>query len=91
MCVTFNADADLSGNNAGKWTQLKNTLHRNVTDKAKGKKKSRKHPFLQKKFKVDIILAIYETVRPNIRKTYAIAFFADGRHPAFSDINPNLS
>lgn len=39
-------------------TQLKNTLQRNVTDKANGKKQSGKHPFPQKKFKADIIMGI---------------------------------
>ena len=48
-------------------------------DKVNGKKKSRKYPFPQIKLKVDIITAIYKTIGPNIRETYAIAFFVEGK------------
>lgn len=48
-------------------------------DKVNGKKKSRKYPFPQTKLKVDIIMAIYKTTGPNIRETYAIAFFVEGK------------
>lgn len=37
--------------------------------KANGKNKSRKHPLPQTKLKVDILLEIYENIRPNIRET----------------------
>lgn len=79
LCVSFNVDANPSGYNTGKWTQLKNTLNRNVMDKVNGKKKSRKYPFPQTKLKADIIMAIYKTTGPNIRETYAIAFFVEGK------------